>query len=138
MAGSLQDVIDLSDDDAQSPGRKKPEKKELAPTSKKAGKPKPAPKPKAEKPETKDDEEVAKAPTKAEKKQQMRKPAAAPKSAKRPASALSGSDEIKVRKYPYKKTGMWAISVNGKEFVQAVNLKLVCRIFSTYCSRFES
>ena len=48
---------------------------------------------------------------------------AAPRKSKKPAAAESlatpAPSELKVKKYPYKSKGVWAISVNGKEYVQA-------------------
>ena len=52
----------------------------------------------------------------------MKRPASSAGSApiKKPAAKLpSPPGELKVKKYPYTKKGVWAISVNGKEYVQA-------------------
>ena len=69
----------------------------------------------------------------------MKRPSAASKATagKRPASALSGTEEIKVRKYPYKRSGMWAISVNGKEFVQASHCFFCLKFDTTFESRVQ-
>ena len=143
---ALDAVLKLSDDEPETTPQRA---KKLLPASKskaepKDVKPKPKaserkpevskaePKPKAETPENTVEADAAESkPNKRSKKPpQMKRPAAAPKvtAAKRPASELSGIDEIKVRKYPYKRSGMWAISVNGKEFVQASRLDSVCAI----------
>jgi hypothetical protein len=64
-----------------------------------------------------------KAKTKSAPKKALKRPASSAGSAqpaKRPASNLpSPSGELKVKKYPYTKKGIWAISVNGREYVQA-------------------
>ena len=64
-----------------------------------------------------------KAKTKSAPKKALKRPASSAGSAqpaKRPASNWpSPSGELKVKKYPYTKKGIWAISVNGREYVQA-------------------
>ena len=159
MSSALTDVVGLSDDEAPEVTPQVAAK--LRPASSSSDKPKDAKnaKPKAEpkskaskakstaskadesKAESNDEQEHASEdmPDEKVKTPAMKRPSAASKATagKRPASALSGTEEIKVRKYPYKRSGMWAISVNGKEFVQASHCFFCLKFDTTFESRVQ-